>query len=118
MADTPVEVRFALIASNGDVLHPYKKSQRSTGRYGFALSKPGSRDAHSEGDYVDTIEQVIRRVVFDGYKVRVTTTNKLLTQRNGSLKIGGQSIVGYWVADELRHMVIGVPTAPRMLPKY
>ena len=117
MDNSAVDKRFALIASNGDVLNPYMKTQKSTGRYGFALSKTGDRDAKSGGEYVGTIEQLVRKVVFDGYKVRVKTTHKPLEQRTGSLKIGGKAIVGYWVSDDLRHLVVGAPTAPRELPR-
>ncbi|KKN63468.1 hypothetical protein LCGC14_0501290 [marine sediment metagenome] len=39
-----VDRRFVLVADNGDRLYPYKKAQRETGRYGFALTKPGEQD--------------------------------------------------------------------------
>ena len=70
------DTRFALIADNNEALYPYKKAQLKTGRYGFALSAPGDRDAHGGGAYTDDLKEVVARVVFDGWKVRATTIHR------------------------------------------
>lgn len=44
-----VDKRFALLTDDGQRLYPYKKSQRSTNRYGFALTAPGEADRHGGG---------------------------------------------------------------------
>lgn len=110
-----IEERFALIADNGDRLHPYKKSQVSTGRYGFALTSPGEQDRHGGGTYVDDIETVVKRMVFDGWSARVTTTNKKGRQREGTLGIGKRSIVGYELDEELEPLIRSASTQPRRI---
>ena len=111
-----VDKRFALIAGNGDVLYPYKKHQKSTGRYGFALTSPGTQDRKGGGDYTLSIEDVVKRMVFDGWNARVKTTTKPKLQREGSLGIGKLAIVGYWISDELKHLVKGAKVQPTSLP--
>jgi hypothetical protein len=111
-----VDKRFALIANNGEVLFPYMKSQESTGRYGFALTAPGERDRHGGGTYTGDIEEVIKRMVFDGWGVRAMTTHRSGKQRDGSVCIGKSSIIGYWLAEELKPLVVGAKMAPSVMP--
>lgn len=111
-----VDVRFALIAKDGDVLYPYKKTQRATKRFGFAVSASGERDALGRGDYLQTLEEAVSRVVLQGWKIRATTIDKANKQRHGSFSLHGNTIVGYWIADELRHFVKGAHIQPRSLP--
>lgn len=111
-----VDKRFALIANNGEVLFPYMKSQASTGRYGFALTAPGERDRHGGGTYTADIQEVVKRMVFDGWGVRAMTTQRSGKQRDGSVCIGKSSITGYWLTDELKHLVAGAKMAPSLLP--
>ena len=100
-----VDKRFVLVADNGDRLYPYKKAQKSTGRYGFALTKPGEQDRHGQGTYTDSVDEVIQRVVNDGWSVRVKTTNKPDRQREGTLGINKRSVHGYEVDEEFEHLV-------------
>lgn len=72
-----VDKRLTLIADNGDRLYPYKKFQKKTGRFGFALTRPGENDRNGQGIYTDSIQEVIQRLVFDGWNVRAKTTDKL-----------------------------------------
>ena len=111
-----VDTRFALIAKDGDVLYPYKKTQRATKRFGFSVSASGERDALGGGDYFQTLEEVISRVVLQGLKIRATTIDKANRQRHGSFSLHGNTIVGYWIADELRHLVKDAHLQPRSLP--
>ncbi|MFP8966127.1 HNH endonuclease [Pokkaliibacter sp. CJK22405] len=97
-----VDKRFVLVADNGDRLYPYKKSQKSTGRYGFALTEPGEQDRHGQGTYTDNIAEVINRVVNDGWKVRAKTINQ---QRGGSIGLNKRSVHGYEIAEEFEHLV-------------
>jgi len=117
MALDTVDKRFALIANNNEVLYPYKKAQRKTGRYGFALSAPSERDAYGGGLYTEDITEVVRKVVFDGWKARVMTTGRQDKQRNGSCMLNGNVVVGYWISDELKHLVKSAPTQPIELPR-
>ena len=80
-----VDKRFALIAKNGEVRFPYQKSQDFTGRYGFALTAPGEKDRKGGGTYTADIEEVIKRMVFDGWGVRAMTTEKSGKQRGNSV---------------------------------
>src|SRR5947199_10442091 len=97
--------RFALLAENGDILFPYKKRQKSTNRFGFALNTPGEQDRHGNGTYTDRIEEVIQRLVLDGWSARVKEDKPSGRRRDGSLGIGKTSIKGYWVAPEFAHLV-------------
>lgn len=100
-----VDKRFVLVADNGDKLYPYKKVQRKTGRYGFALTKPGEQDRKGQGTYTDRISEVIRRVVNEGWSVRVKTTDKPSRQREGTLGINKRSVHGYEVDEEFESLV-------------
>jgi len=109
------ETYFALIASNGDILFPYQKDQRQTGRFGYAISKPGDGDRNGGAEYTLHIEDVIKRVVLDGWKVRAKTRKGITPEREGSFKIGKRTITGYWVAPQFSHLVSGAETAPSPL---
>lgn len=115
MSVNTVDKRFALIANNDDILYPFQKSQGSTNRYGFALSKPGGRD-DAGAYYTRDIKEVVRHLVFDGWKARVTTVDRV-KNRTGSMGIRLREISGYWIADEFRHLVAGAKTAPSLLPE-
>lgn len=115
MSVNTVDKRFALIAKNKDILYPFEKSQDSTSRYGFALSEPGGRD-DAGAYYTRDIKEVIRHLVFNGWKARVTTVDRVKEQRSGSMGIGMRAISGYWVADEFRHLVAGAKVAPSPMP--
>lgn len=109
-----VDKNFALVAKDGTVRYPYKKGQRATGRYGFALSKAGQRDAYGDGLYTDDIREVIRKVVLEGWKVRARTEDG---SKEGSVGLGRRTADNYWVAPHLRTLVAGaeiqpIPTLP------
>lgn len=112
VSEERIDRRFALIATDGDVLYPVKKSQKSTGRFGFALSAPGEQDRQGGGTYTMDLEDVIRHVIHGGGLVRVTTTGKAGGERAGSLGVGKRSICAYWVSPELRHLVVGAELQP------
>lgn len=107
-----VDKRFVLVADNGDRLYPYKKAQRKTGRYGFALTKPGEQDRNGQGTYTDSIAEVIRRVVNEGWSVRVRTTDKSNKQREGTLGINKRSVHGYEVDEEFASLVQAAAQKP------
>lgn len=108
-----IDKRFVLLADNGDRLYPYKKSQKSTGRYGFALTKPGEQDRNGGGTYTDSIEEVIKRLVFDGWSVRAKTINtRGGSPREGTFGINKRAIRGYEIAKELEHLIFSAPSKP------
>jgi hypothetical protein len=108
------DTRFSLIADNGDILYPYKKTQEVTKRYGFALTKVGEQDRKGGGTYTDDISEVIKKVVFDGWSVRVKSYPKSGGKaREGTLGFGKRSIVNYEIADELRYIVANAPKSPK-----
>ncbi|WP_139826137.1 HNH endonuclease [Derxia lacustris] len=102
-----LDKRFALIANNGDVLFPYVKHQRETGRTGFALTIAGNQDRNGGGDYTHDITKVIRQVVFDGYAVRAKTQGKANRERDGSLGLGKDAVHKFYVAPEFEYLVKG-----------
>lgn len=101
--------RFALIARDGTVYYPYQKSQRATGRYGFALTRPGEGDRQGGGTYTTSIEEVVKKVVLDGWSVRARSEDKIA---DGSIGFGKRIITNYWVAPELRSLVASAVRQP------
>lgn len=112
VSEDRIDRRFALIANDGDVLYPVKKRQLSTGRFGFALSKPGEGDRSGGGTYTLDIEDVVRHVILRGGLVRVTTAGKPGGERTGSLGVGKRAIRAYWLSPELRYLVSGEELQP------
>jgi hypothetical protein len=108
---TSLDRRFALIAANGDILFPYMKAEQGSDRVGFALSAPGERDARGQGTYTRDLAEVIRRVVFDGWKVRARSVSPA-PRRDGSYGLGKQAISQYWLSSEMLHLAQGASVAP------
>jgi hypothetical protein len=102
-----VDKRLVLIAENGELMYPYQKLQKSTGRFGFALSNAHNPDRHGGGDYTTDIEEVVRRVIEGGWAVRAKTITRSGVQRDGSMGFNKKAIRDYWLAPELRHLVKG-----------
>lgn len=104
-----VDKRFALIDQDGATRFPYRKREHGTGREGFA----SGRDRHGEGVYLDTINQVIRAVVWDGAAIRVRAVPTTKGKHGNSLKLhAGREVVGYRIAPELRYLVLGAKVQP------
>ena len=110
MAD--VDYRFALIASDGAIYYPYQKNQKATGRFGFALTRPGEGDRFGKGTYTTDIEDVIRKVVLEGWNVRAKTVSSDGRQREGSLGLGKRTITEYSVSEEYMPLVSGASKKP------
>jgi hypothetical protein len=98
---------------NGDELFPYMKNQNITKRFGFALTRPGAEDKHGGGSYTLDLEEVIRRVVIDGWNVRVKTINRIGKQRQGTFGIGKTAKLDYWVSPELLDLIKTAPIQPK-----
>lgn len=109
---TTVDKRFALVANNGDRLYPYKKKQLSTDRYGFALTAPGELDRHGGGNYTEDFALVVSKLVNDGWSVRAKTTDKRGRQREGSIGLCKQVIVGYEIDSSLQDLVATATLQP------
>jgi hypothetical protein len=103
-----IDNRFALVTDTGEVMYPYVKTQKQTGRTGFALSTSESPDRHGGGEYTMDLGAVIRRVVFDGWLVRAKTPGG----PGNSVGIGKRAIHRYWVAPEFRELVKRAPVPP------
>lgn len=103
-----VNKQFAFVTKDGDIVYPYKKRELASGRHGFAISPPGKRDRKGEADYVDEIETVVRKVVFEGYGVR----SKSSRRPGNTLRLGGTAVTGYKIAASLRHLVKGAEVGP------
>jgi hypothetical protein len=111
-----VDKRFALLDRvTGDELFPYMKRQKSTDRFGFALTRPGEQDRNGGGHYTTDISEVIRRVVIEGWSVRAKTANRIGRQRDGTLGIGKTANADYWVAPEFADLVRTASTQPRAM---
>jgi hypothetical protein len=97
-----IDKRFALISNTGEVRYPYKKYQKETGRYGFAMSTAANPDKNGGGVYTLEIEQVIRHLVFEGGLVRAVIDGSSIGNSIGLWKRGFNA---YWVAPEFLHLV-------------
>lgn len=75
------------------------------------MTGPGERDRNSGGHYTSNIEEVIRRVVFDGWSVRARGIGPE-ANRGDSLGLRKRSFHRYWVAPEFRALVAGAATPP------
>jgi len=104
-----IDKRFALITKSNEVLFPYLKRQIATKRFGFALTRVGDMDRNGGGDYTADIEEVVRRVVLDGWSVRAKAEDD---HPNGTYGLGKRSVANYWLAPELHHLVSGATKAP------
>lgn len=111
-----VDQRFGLLADDGRVAYPYRKTQRATKRFGFALTRPGEGDRHGGGEYVPDLETVVRRVVLDGWSVRARGVDGR-GPRGDSIGLGKRSFNRYWLSPELRHLVEGAPPSVAGLPE-
>lgn len=108
-----LDKRFALLASTGDVLYPYQKKQRSTGRYGFALTtSEHGKDRGGGGYYTTDFLEAVQGVLFKGWGIRACTDETTPKWREGSYKLEGTSIAGYWLAPELQYIAQGALKPP------
>lgn len=110
-----IDKRFCLVAENGDRLYPYQKSQKLTGRYGFALSRPGERDRNGGGQYTTDLNEVIRRVVHDGWSVRARTDEATSKKRDGSFGFNKRVIVSYEISSEFEDLLKGAIKLPSLV---
>ena len=108
-----IDNNFVLIGEDGSKRYPFKKAQKQTGRYGFALSTTENRDRHGGGVYTDDISEVVRKAVLEGWKVRACSEDGA-TQ--GSIGLGKRSFRKYWVAPSLRPLVVGATFQPEDRP--
>lgn len=111
-----VDKRFVLITDSGELMYPYQKLQRLTGRYGFALSNANNQDRRGGGDYTTDIEEVVRRVINGGWAVRAKTLTRVGLQREGSMGFNKRAIRSYWLSPELRHLVRDAEMQPVLTP--
>ena len=111
-----VDRRFILIGEDGELRYPYKKSEKASGRYGFAVSPPGLGDKKGSAAYVSDLEDVIRRVVLDGWKVKTMSIDKPGRQSQGSTGLGKRKFQRYWLHDDFKHLVKGADIQPTSLP--
>ena len=93
---------FALVHKDGYELYPHKKTQRETGKHGFALSAPGKQDRHRQAIYSENIEEVIKYVICDGYGVRAKMADG---GNSNTYKLKGYSIKGYRISTNFEHIV-------------
>ena len=92
-----ISKKFALIHSSGVEVFPYKITSRTTGNTAFHVSL--GRNALGQGEELDSIDEVIDRVLNKGYKVRAKSLDGTVT---GSYKVGDRAIVTYRVDDSER----------------
>lgn len=109
-----VDKRFVLITDNGDKLYPYKKYQKKTDRYGFALTKPGEQDRNGQATYTDSIEEVIRRLLFDDWSVRAKTKDKVgQNELKGTYGINKKTVHAYEIYEEFIYLTKSANLKPR-----
>jgi HNH endonuclease len=107
-----VDKRFVLIAHKGDRLYPYVTSENNTERSGFAIAEPGKQNRLGQGHFTDSIQEVIQRVVFDGWSVRAKNTGEVEKEREGSFRLNRRAIYGYEISEEFEHLVKLAETKP------
>lgn len=103
-----MDKRFALIDVDGHYRYPYKKQERSTGRYGFVIGK----DRHGKGEYTESLERVIKAVVLEGMGGRMKAEGVPGKAGNTVSLHAEREIVDYWLSPDLQHLVGGAKYRP------
>lgn len=103
-----MDKRFALIDTEGHYRFPYKKQERSSGRYGFVIG----RDRHGKGEYTESLERVIKAVVFEGMGARMKAEGVPGKAGNTVSLHAEREIESYWLSPELHHLVDGAKFRP------
>ena len=105
--------RFALVDSAGVERYPYR-IKKNDGRFGFVLG----RDRHGEGEVVQTIEDVVRGVVFDGKRVRASDYPASNAKGSSGVSLAANRVIrGYRIDPLLWHLVAGAPVQPMGAPQ-
>lgn len=103
-----IDVRFALVDSKGVERYPYRMTKRD-GRSGFVLGT----DRHGMGEVVQTLEEVVHGVVFDGKRVRTTCYPPTASKGGNGLSLANaREVKGYRIAPELQSWVHGAALQP------
>lgn len=103
-----IDKRFALIDKDGDWRHPYLKSERSSGRYGFAIGG----DRFGRAEYTKDLRRVIQAVVLEGLGVRARPEKKVEGKAGNTVSLGHRAIKGYWLAPEFFPLIQGAKVKP------
>lgn len=110
-----VDQRFALIDRDGALRYPYKKRELSSGRYGYALGS----DKAGRGEYIDSLEAMIRAVVFDGKMVRVKSLDGDPSKQGNSVSLHAKrEITGYVIDPSLFYLVENAEIQPEAAELY
>ena len=117
MKEDTLDKRFALVGHDGKLRYPYKKTRKVPEAYGFALSAKGKQDRDGGSTYTLDIEEVIRKVVLDGWKVRAKPAKGDGPQQGNSVAIERGAIKGYWVEESLLPIVANAKIRPLELGK-
>ena len=97
-----VDQRFVLIDRDGVLRYPYKKQERATGRYGFALGN----DKGGKGEYTESFEEMVRAVVLDGKSIRATTLDGDISKRGNIVSLHAmREIQGYAIDPAYHHLI-------------
>lgn len=107
--ETDIDLRFAIVDNDGRRRYPRKAMNEKTGAYGFVVG----RRLKEEPETVQTIEEVIQGVVFDGKRLRTSVFPATSGNRyNGKGLYKPCRALGYVIAPELAHLVNGAPLKP------
>ncbi|SDC45274.1 HNH endonuclease [Variovorax sp. CF079] len=108
-----IDKRFALVDTVGELRYPYKVAEGGSTYSGFVVGPDRLGDRTS----LDDLEDVVRSVVLQGRRLRVTVDP--MTEGKGSNLLclhAGREIQGYVLAEELHHLVSGADIAPMGIP--
>lgn len=97
-----IDKRFALIDLQGVRRYPVIKRSRSTGEDGFALSRVGAGDRHGQAIYTKRLEEVIEKVVKQGWKVRASSEDGRM---KGSIGLGKRGAFSYAISRTLMSVI-------------
>ena len=84
--DDLIDKRFWLEDSSGNRFYPARMRDRASQRVAFRVSAGGNTKAHSRD--IETLEEVARLVVREGYRVRVRPSSGSPTSL---MKVGGRN---------------------------
>lgn len=105
--------RFALVDTDGAERYPYRM-KKLDGRFGFVLGP----DRHGRGEVVQTIEEVVRGVVFHGKRVRASDFPASNAKGSSGVSLAAKRVIqGYRIDPSLGHVVAGALVPPMGIPR-
>ena len=97
-------------------MYPYIKKRRGSKETGYVVGPPGLGDKNGNGEYYKDIATVVKKVLLEGYSVRVQNDRERTGQkkREGSFKIGAEAVKEYELDIQFHEIVSTADVQPKI----